>query len=39
MSNPKKIRRDYKELGAAVKDLRAQVVFSSIFLVKGEGKG
>lgn len=39
MSNLKKIRRDYKELGAAVKDLRAQVVFSSIFLVKGEGKG
>lgn len=35
VSNLKNIKRDYKELGAAVKNLRAQVIFSSALPVRG----
>jgi len=38
VSNLKNIKRHYKELGAAVKNLGAQVVFSSIVHVRGVGR-
>ena len=38
VSNLKYIKSDYKELGAAVKNSEAQVVFSSILLVRDMGR-
>ena len=38
VSNLKNIKRDYKELGAAVKNLGAQAVFLSILQVREMGK-
>ena len=38
VSNLKYIKSDYKELGAAVKNSEAQVVFSSIVHVRGVGR-
>lgn len=38
VSNPKNIKKYYKDLGAAVKNSGAQEVFLSILQVKGMGR-